>query len=299
MLNGIHFLLTYQCNFECDHCFLYCSPFSDGVFSLADIKKALNQAKELKSIEWIYFEGGEPFLYYPLLANALILAKKAGFNTGIVTNAYWATTEEDARLWLEPIKTSGIDDLSISRDSFHNEDSENNCANRAYKAAKKLKILSSQICIEAPKIIDDDRKRGGQPVMGGDVLFKGRAVDKLIKGLPLRNYAIFNGCPHEELKSPERVHIDSFGNVHLCQGLVIGNIFKKPLKKIFTEYDPETHPIIGPILKGGPAELARKFNFDISPGFVDACHLCFVIRRALLDKFPDYLAPRQVYGIGL
>ena len=30
MLTGIHFILTYTCNFECDHCFLYCSPKSKG-----------------------------------------------------------------------------------------------------------------------------------------------------------------------------------------------------------------------------------------------------------------------------
>jgi MoaA/NifB/PqqE/SkfB family radical SAM enzyme len=29
-MNGIHFLLTYTCNFECDHCFLYCGPKSQG-----------------------------------------------------------------------------------------------------------------------------------------------------------------------------------------------------------------------------------------------------------------------------
>lgn len=297
MLNGVHLLLTYQCNFECDHCFLYCGPFSDGVFTIGDIKTALKQAKEIKSIEWIYFEGGEPFLYFPLLVNSLKLARESGFKIGIVTNAYWATTEKDARLWLEPLAAIGIDDLSISGDSFHNKDSENNCAKTAHKAARKLKIPCSQICIEAPTIINDSTKRGGQPVMGGDVLFRGRAVDKLILGLPLRSHALFSECAHEELKTPQRVHIDPFGNVHLCQGIVIGNIFKKPLKQMFEDYDPESHPIIGPLLGGGPAELARRFSFDISPGFVDACHLCFEIRRVLVDKYPEFLTPKQVYGI--
>lgn len=26
MLTGVHLLLTYTCNFACDHCFLYCGP---------------------------------------------------------------------------------------------------------------------------------------------------------------------------------------------------------------------------------------------------------------------------------
>jgi MoaA/NifB/PqqE/SkfB family radical SAM enzyme len=103
MLNAVHFLLTYQCNFECDHCFLYCGPFSEGVFTVEHMEMALKQAREIKSIEWVYFEGGEPFLYYPLLINSIKLAKKLKFKAGIVTNSYWATTEADAGLWLEPI----------------------------------------------------------------------------------------------------------------------------------------------------------------------------------------------------
>jgi len=30
---------------------------------------------------------------------------------------------------------------------------------------------------------------------------------------------------------------------------------------------------------------------------VDACHLCYRTRQALLERFPEYLAPRQVYGL--
>ena len=33
MLTGIHFLLTYSCTSECDHCFLYCSPNAKGTFT--------------------------------------------------------------------------------------------------------------------------------------------------------------------------------------------------------------------------------------------------------------------------
>ena len=58
MLNDIHFLLTYTCNYECDHCFLYCSPQSKGTFTLEQIKNVLDEAVKTGKIEWIYFEGG-------------------------------------------------------------------------------------------------------------------------------------------------------------------------------------------------------------------------------------------------
>ena len=62
-------------------------------------------------------------------------------------------------------------------------------------------------------------------------------------------------------------------------------------------YNPRAHPICGPLLEGGPAELARLYEVQIEPEYVDACHLCFHTRRGLVDKFPDYLGPKQVYGL--
>ena len=296
MLTGVHFLITYRCTYECDHCFLYSSPNSEGVFTLDKVKAALHQMKGAGTVTSAYFEGGEPFLYYPLLVESVRMAKGMGFEAGIVTNGFWAVSEDDAVLWLKPFAEIGIDDLSISDDSFHNIDDKNNLSLNAVKAAKKLKIPTGSICIEAPKIVGS-KKWGGQPVIGGDVLFKGRAVDKLAEGLPRQPYAIFNECPHEDLRNPSRVHLDPFGNLHICQGIVIGNIFEKPLKDIIDDYKPDNDPIIGLLLHGGPAELARSFNFDISSGFIDYCHLCFEARRAILDRYPEILAPKQVYGI--
>lgn len=297
MLKSVHFLLTYQCNFECDHCFLYCAPDSDGVFTIGKVDSALRQMREMDSMKSACFEGGEPFLYYPLLVESLRRARQFGFSATVVTNGYWAVSEEDAELWLKPMAEIGIHDLSVSDDPIHYPEGQENHAKRAFEVAKKLNIPCGSICIEEPKVIRDEKKWRGEPVVGGDVLFKGRSVDKMLGNLPRRTYSVFDECPHEDLEKPGRVHLDPFGNIHLCQGIVIGNIWKKPLKEIMAEYDPESHPVIGPILKGGPAELARKFNFDITPGFVDHCHLCFEIRRGLLDSYPDCLTPKQVYGV--
>ncbi|MEE9554066.1 MAG: radical SAM protein [candidate division Zixibacteria bacterium] len=297
MLTGVHFLLTYKCTFECDHCFLFCGPNAEGVFTIDHVQNVLGQMKETGTIDTAYFEGGEPFLYYPLMVESLRLAKSMGFKAGVVTNAYWAESDRDAELWLKPLADIGIDDLSVSDDDFHYPDGGETSAARAAKAAKNLGIPCGAICIDAPKVVTDDKKWKGEPVVGGDVLFKGRAVDKLDSNLPRRMYSVFDECPHEDFEDPGRIHLDPFGYVHACQGIVIGNVWKTPLKEIMEKYDPESHPIIGPLIKGGPAELARKFNFDITSGFIDHCHLCFEIRRGLLDRFPDILTPKLVYGV--
>ena len=95
-LTGLHFLLSYQCTFECDHCFVWGSPWQSGTMTLALIDLALGQARETGTIDWIYFEGGEPFLYYPVMLKGIAKAREMGFHVGIVSNSYWATAEEDA-----------------------------------------------------------------------------------------------------------------------------------------------------------------------------------------------------------
>ncbi|HDS00994.1 MAG TPA: radical SAM protein [candidate division Zixibacteria bacterium] len=295
MLKGIHFLLTYKCTYECDHCFLYCGPHEKGTFTLKNVEAVLEQAGDLGTVKTIYLEGGEPFLFYPMMLESARRADEMGFKIGFVTNAYWATSEEDAELWLKPLLELNISDLSISDDELHGSP---DAAGNALRAAKKLGFASGSICIEKPVTLANQSESGqkGEPVVGGDVLFKGRAADKLTENLPRISYKNFKECPHEELVSPGRVHVDPYGNVMLCQGLCIGNLFQKPLSDIMKDYDHSNHPICGPLLSGGPARLAEKYGVEIESGYVDACHMCFLVRRALLKRFPQFLAPPQVYG---
>ena len=80
-LSGLHILLTYQCTFECDHCFVWGGPHQRGVLRLEQVEEILEQAKEA-GVESVYFEGGEPFLYYALLVKGVHRAAEMGFSVG-------------------------------------------------------------------------------------------------------------------------------------------------------------------------------------------------------------------------
>ena len=298
MLTGIHFLLTYKCIYECDHCFVYSSPQAEGTFTLEQINRVLDEAKKIRTVKWIYFEGGEPFLYFPILVEGTKSARQRGFKTGIVSNAYFATSEQDAVSWLAPLNNIGIDDLSISDDLFHNEGTDESNAKIAIRAAKKLGIKVSSISICEPEVKKEKpNRKKGEPVVGGDVMFKGRAADKLAKDLPRVSWNEFNECPYEELVNPERVHVDAFGHVHICQGISMGNMWETPLSELVKNYNAEQHPICSLIVKGGPVKLTEDYGVDHEDSYIDACHLCFQTRKMLIDRFPEYLAPKQVYGI--
>jgi hypothetical protein len=299
MLTGIHFLLSYKCDSECDHCFVYSSPRAKGTFTLNQMKKVFKELSKIETIEWIYFEGGEPFLFYPLMYEGIRVAHDMGFKTGIVTNSYWATSEEDAELWLKPLHDLGVSNISISDDSFHYEDTATNPAKHALNAARKLGMPCTSICIGRPAVQEgtDKEQAKGKPVIGGGAMFKGRAVEKLTEGLPRRPWQEFTECLHEDLRNPKRVHLDAYGNIHLCQGLSMGNMWGTPLSKIVKQYDADSHPICGPLVNGGPARLAKEYDVQHEDEYVDACHMCYLVRLALLDRFPQYLAPRLVYGL--
>ena len=277
----LHVLLTYACNFECDHCFVYSGPEAQGTFTVAQLVDVLDQAQEVPSIEWIYFEGGEAFLYYPLLLEGVRQARARGYRVGIVTNSYWAATAEDAVLWLRPFAELEIEDLSVSDDAYHHGEVAETPAARAVLAARELGIPVGSITIEGA---------------GGGLMFRGRAADRLTAGVPRRPTHTLTECLYEELEHATRLHVDPYGHLQVCQGISIGNVWEARLGAILAGYDAAAHPICGPLLSGGPVALATAYGVEPSHGCVDECHLCFATRRRLLERFPAELAPAQVYG---
>ena len=263
--------------------------------TLEQIQEILRQAQQHSSIQSIYFEGGEPFLYYPILLKGIQMAAELGFETGIVSNGYWATTKEDALEWLRPF--AGIlDSISISSDLYHYDEMFSQQAQNAQSAAQELAISLGFISIAQPD------NGAVKPSIGqiteniSGIKYQGRAAAKLaplVDGKPWRS---FTECPYEDLREPERVHIDPFGHMHICQGISLGNIFETPINVICENYDTDTHPITGALLNGGPAELAERYGLSPEPTYADACHLCDWARRELRPQFVEILTPDQIYG---
>jgi len=295
-LSGLHLLLTYQCPFECDHCFVWGGPFQEGTMTIENIRHILKEAQRAGSIKWIYFEGGEPSLYYATLLEAAKMAKRMGFNVGIVTNAYWAISQEDALIWLKPFANL-IEDLSISSDLFHYSEKLSQQAKNAVAAAQEYGVPVGLISIAHPENSQADQAVGQIPVGESTIMYRGRAAEKLTPKAGRIAFHKLTECPFEDLRSPGRIHVDPFGHLHICQGISIGNIFEERLIDICTRFKPEDHPVITPLLSGGPVELVNKYDLSHQDHYADACHLCDQARRELRPQFPDILTPDQVYGV--
>ncbi|MFV1859257.1 MAG: radical SAM protein, partial [Anaerolineales bacterium] len=268
-LSGLHLLLTYECNLECDHCFVWGSPWQSGTMTLARIRKILKQTIELETLEWIYFEGGEPFLYYPILMKAVQEASEMGLRVGIVSNGYWATGKADALEWLSPF-AGLIQDLSISSDLYHWDEKLGRQAKIASEAAKQLNIPVGLISIAQPEAADTSVAKGQLPIGESAVMYRGRAAQELAGRAAQHAWEEITECPYEDLREPDRIHVDPFGNLHICQGVVIGNLFKQSLAAVCSSYDPEAHAITGPLLVGGPRELILRYDLPHEAEYADA-----------------------------
>ena len=291
-LSGLHLLMTYECNFECDHCFVWGGPSNGGSMTDETLEHILGQAEKLGTIEWIYFEGGEPSLDYEQLCSAVHMARERGFRTGIVSNACWATTQAEALQWLQPF-AGVIEDLSVSDDVYHGSTEGPPNTLIARRAAEQLGIPVDFISVaEAEVHAGPDRLAAGEST----VLYRGRAAEKLAPHVQQNPWNQFTKCPWEDLRHPGRVHVDAFGNLHICQGISIGNLLERSLTEIMHDYDPDTHPVTGPLLAGGPAELVKRYNLQHNDCYADACHLCYLSRCKLRDRFPEVLTPGQMYG---
>ncbi len=295
-LTGLHLLLTYECNFECDHCFVWGSPRQTGTMTLAQVRHILSEAQKLRTVEWFWLEGGEPFLYYPIMLRSALETAQMGFKVGLLSNSYWATQAQDAVEWLQPF-AGVIDDLAISTDLYHYSEKVSQQSKHVRVAAAELGIPMGVIQVAEPEDSDAAATKGTLPPGQTRVMYRGRAAAKLADRAQRLAWTEYTQCPYEDLREPGRLHVDPFGHLHICQGITVGNLFDTPLRSICETYDPEAHPITGALLEGGPVELVRRYSLPHRDHYADACHLCDSARRLLRDVFPKQLGPDQMYGV--
>ena len=303
-LKGVHFLLTYRCDLECDHCFVWGSPKAKGVFTLKHICEILDEARKISFVNYISIEGGEPFLYYPIMVRAVRESVNRGFHVEVLSNCYWATCPEDAAEWLLPLAEADDAELTLSSDLYHGETWATDEVKNAVKAAKSLNLKVGILAVKNPeaKTPCPDAKTPcpdqieGVKVNLWELMYRDRACSKLADKAEKKEWREFTKCQYEDFTKQERVHIDPLGYVHVCQGIAIGNTLQKPFAEIVEEYNPYANPILEPLIRGGPAALVEKFNLPHGEVYADACHLCYEARQMLRSRYPEILTPDQMYG---
>jgi hypothetical protein len=111
-------MLTYACPAACKNCGTVSSPNDKNHVDLRTILSAIDQATELQFAN-VVFTGGEATLRWDDLLTSIKHATGKGLRTRLVTNAYWATSPEEALRRVRLLTDAGLNEINFSTGDEH------------------------------------------------------------------------------------------------------------------------------------------------------------------------------------
>ena len=121
-LNRIEFVITYACTGRCKHCsegdHAECGEHIDGRAAAKTVKEIAGQY----TIQSLMTFGGEPLLYPEDVCEIHTAAKEAGIaKRQLITNGYFSKDEKRIAEVARMLAESGVNDILLSVDAFHQE----------------------------------------------------------------------------------------------------------------------------------------------------------------------------------
>jgi hypothetical protein len=280
-----------------------------------DLEKARSYVREARALstEIVCVTGGEPMLYLPFVEEIVSECNRLSIpEIWLFTNGFWAHNTSRARETTENLKALGLTKVFLSVDVFHQSYVPIKSVENAIKASLKADL---EVCIDARFIGQPDKNNKynsatrsylqslGTLISGVEItktqpLFVGRAAESLSKHIKKKPFlkVLEEECPGAwsggTLRSPLGVDVDEFGFVTICPGLSIGNTHATTLRKILEEYDYRNDAVIAALYDSGMKglmDLASKNGFVPREAYVNACHLCYEVRKFLRSFFPAAL----------
>jgi MoaA/NifB/PqqE/SkfB family radical SAM enzyme len=305
IVDRIEFIVTYLCNSKCGHCQLGEEEKGKMFPSHVDKDKAIEivrkvgQAYAPKSIMTF---GGEPLLYPEIVCAIHQQAKKVGIAIReIITNGFWSTKAERIQEIAQNLAKSGVKEVSISVDGFHQEfiplKTVKKTANSLIAAG--IEPVSWNPCWVVSKDHDNKHNRRTKTILqklrnlqveeseGNRVQPKGRACSSLAEYLPPRTSVPKGKCgemPYTEaLDSVKTISVEPDGRVAICENFYIGNAFESDIIDILENYDPFRIPEAKSLLEKGMDGLTKwAKNRGVEPrpeGYYNICHMCTDLRE--------------------
>ncbi len=232
------------CTGKCRHCSEGDHEGFSGHIDADQAAKAIEEICAHYRIKTVMTFGGEPLLY----PDVVCTIQKTAFNLGIekrqvITNGFFSESPEKIKDVVKDLKNSGVNELLLSVDAFHQEhiplDSVLCFAKNAVEA--ELPVFLQPAWLVSPKDVNlyNDRTREiirrfeplHIPQNEGNVIFpSGNALKYLGEYFDEKELVI---NPYEE--DPKDIRTISIGQ---DGGVLGGNIFKTDILEIMEKYKP-------------------------------------------------------------
>jgi organic radical activating enzyme len=132
----IAFGYSTKCNVKCDHC-VAADELSQNVKMEFNKAKAIIEEMAHYNVTGISFTAGEPLLFFNDISNLIELCNKNGIYSRIVTNGFWAKTQEHSDEIVSELMVSGLAQLRISFSRWHQKNiNRENIVNAASSCLK-------------------------------------------------------------------------------------------------------------------------------------------------------------------
>ena len=295
-LQNMGVLVTYKCQVACPHCIIEAGPNRTEEVSLSDAFDWIEQISKYRdgAVKVISLTGGEPFVDPERLQKIAAFGREKGLIVTAVTNAYWASTPEEAGRTLQNVPA--VEMISISTDVYHQASIPFDRVKNAIMAAKRSNLpYNISICTESEE--DADYKNIVDKLLEITDPGKINTVITLVSGRAKRTivsqpYEISTEPPAGACVVCGSPVIFPDGRVIACIGplinlktphpLMLGNLKQSPLSDILDK--AESNPILHELRIMGPKQLV---NILIGAGYGELlpkrflkgsiCDLCYAL----------------------
>lgn len=298
-------ILTERCNISCRHCWFSSGPEKGREMSLSEAEAYIDQAREIPSVRYISFTGGEPLLLPERLVKLVRYASERGLHTECVTNSFWASTESSAERMLRRLRDAGLEVINLSVDDFHQSHIPFERVLNGYRAARRLglKVVimcvtsnSSRIRVEEVKrmlgdedihIIGRGEPKGNPQAIAMEMGFipAGRGADIPEEERPSGEAPLEGGCPvvlRDIAVAPGGRVLPCCSAVGAVEALSIGDARVRRLREIVEE--GWRQPFFKTLSYKGPLGLMEPLK-DKPKEYVNKCHLCYeLVKELVKDK---------------
>jgi len=126
-----------RCNVRCEHCVATQDTPVSLTMDHAQAKEIIGALAQA-GVGGVSFSAGEPFLYFPEIAELVKLSGQLGIYTRIVTNSYWAKSGEVAEGLVTELQAKGLCQLRLSFSRWHQKNINRELVVNAARSCEKI-----------------------------------------------------------------------------------------------------------------------------------------------------------------
>jgi MoaA/NifB/PqqE/SkfB family radical SAM enzyme len=315
-LRNIGLLMTCKCQVTCPHCIIQAGPHRTEEVNLHDALSWIKSASSYRNgyIKVLSLTGGEPFYNLEHFKQICAYGALHGMFVSAVTNAYWASSMEEAVQILR--QNTGLRMISVSTDVYHQMYIPFERVRNAVAAARDCGVLCSvAICTENEddpgykRILDEVYQLLPQEQVFTALTF---AAGRALKRLDSSKYPLTTEVPVSACAAGSSPIILPDGRVIACIGpvidlqsshpLVLGDLKEHPLHDILDR--AELNPILHTIRVWGPRKLIQMIS-DAGLGehlptrYIrnSMCNACYsLMSNPKIVRFLDQLASEPEFA---